>query len=125
MGSKGKHGAYYYYVYDVKTNELLAEGIAKRVAEKMNWDVTYPNSLAQLDKIQPNRKRRYERIERKWVDTIWQITDRHTKQSFSGTYEECGEKINQWLGKTLKPSSLKNYIYRDSGRFDVRRLNNV
>lgn len=125
MGAKNKHGMYNYRVYDAKTNELLAEGIGKRVAEVMNWDDSYPNSLAQLDKKYPDRKRRYERIERRWVDTIYEIIDSRTKEKFIGTYEQCSDQINKWLGKELKASSIKNYIYRDSSRFEVRKLNNV
>lgn len=125
MGVKNKHGMYNYRVYDVKTNELLAEGIGKRVAEIMKWEDSYPNSLAQLDKKFPDRKRRFERLEREWMDTIYQITDCRTNEKFTGNYDQCADQINRWLGKKLKPSTMKNYIYRDSSRFEVRKLNNV
>lgn len=125
MGTYKSHGAYVYRIYDAKTNELLAEGIGRKVAKIMNWSDQYPNNLAQLNKKCPNRRVRYERVEREWVDTIYEVLDKETGQKFIGKYDECAEQIGKWSGKELGYSTIKNYIYQGSRRFKVRKLNNV
>ena len=125
MGMSKKHGAYIYRVYDANTNELLAEGIGRKVAEIMGWSKTYPNTIGQLNKAYPNRRVRYERVEREWVDTIYEVHDKLLNQTIIGNYDECVRQINKWAGKELKYNTIKNYIYRGSFRYKVRKLNNV
>ena len=122
---KNKHGEYYYKVHDAKTNELLAEGFCKEVAVKMMWDTTYPLKLALLNEQNPNRKPRYERVEREWIEHIFEVFDRKTSNRITGNWDECAKVITDWLGHDIKNASMEKYMYNLSPRFRVKRLNNV
>lgn len=122
---KGQHGYYYYRVYDAKTNELLAEGNCREVAYKMNWDVSYPANLISVGKRYPDAKKRFERVEHEWIDSIYEVYDKREERHFTGNYDECTRIIAEWTGYELKPATLDRYINNSSRRFRVKRLENA
>lgn len=122
---KNRYGYYFYRVYDAKTNELLAQGDCKEVAKKMMWNSSYPQKLADLNRTMPNRKPRYERLEREWVESIYEVYDRKKKQTFKGNYEECAKTIVENVGHELKMETIRKYISGGSERFRIKRLKNV
>lgn len=125
MITRSRNGYYYYKIYDAKTDELLAEGTCQEAAEKMGWDATYPAQLMHWKRHHPNAKSRFERVEREWVETLYEIYDKNTGATYKGNYDDCSNEIIRLVGNELKPETLKKYFINGSRRFRVKRLSNV
>lgn len=120
-----RKGSYYYRVYDAKTNKLLAAGNAKEVAVKMHWELSYPPRLFYQRQHHPDAKPRFERIEREFIEHVFDIFDYSTGFRFTGNYDSCIKWIKETLGHDLAQSTIERYMYNISPRFRVKRLENA
>ena len=120
-----RKGSYYYRVYDVKTNKLLAAGSCKDVAIKMHWELSYPSRLFYQRQHHPDAKPRFERIEREYIEYIFHIYDCNTGHRFAGNYDSCVKWVKETLGHDLAQSTIERYMYNISPRFTVMRSNNA
>ncbi len=111
-------GYWYYRIYDAEKHILLAEGKEADVCKKLYRPVNHYHSLVWELSNKPNKKLKYEIIEREWIPYKHTITDTLTNESFTGSKAECREWMEKQMDRKLTDANFINYWYRSVGRFE-------
>lgn len=110
-------GYWHYEIYDVDTNELLAEGKESEVCAKLHQPTNHYHSMVWEFSHHPERTPKWEYIKREWIPYRHTITDTLTNKSFTGSKAECREWMEKQMNRKLTDANFINYWYRSVNRF--------
>lgn len=117
-----KDGFWLYKVYDVDTNNLLAEGREKDCCLKMGYDQNHYHMLFYYKDNNPNIVPKWERVERTWIPYSYEVTDIKTGMRCVGDKQKCRHWMQNILGKKLTDTNFINYWYGSVKRFQRKRV---
>ena len=114
-----KDGYWYYRIYDVDTNELIAEGTQAECCRITNQEGNHYHNIVFYAKNHPNMIPKWERVEREWRSYGYEVTDTENGLSYIGNKEKCRHWMQNMLGKELTDANFINYWYGSVKRFKV------
>ena len=117
-----KDGFWLYKVYDVDTNELLAQGTNAECCEKLMQGSNHYHNIIAYQKRKPNVIPKWERVERTWIPYSYEVTDTKTGMRCAGDKQKCRHWMQNIIGKKLTDTNFINYWYGSVKRFKVIKI---
>lgn len=116
-------GYWYYRIYDVDTNELLAEGTQSECCRKLDQPDNHYHYVMWFQKTHPNSKPKWEKVEREWIPYRHLLKDLETGIEFFGDKKSCKRMMETILDMPLSDANFNNYWYGNLKRFERKVLN--
>lgn len=113
-------GYWYYYIYDVDTNELLAQGTEAECCEKLKQCEHHYHHISWQMAHHPERVPKWEIVKRKWIPYTHELRDTKTGERFKGSKAECRKWMEKQMNRELTDANFNNYWYRSVRRFERR-----